>query len=219
MPQNVKDTSSIDTLIEYAGTRVGAFAGSKEFNDLAPPFESLLPKLRKKRDERDDVRIARRIATVRYQVEDVSWDFLVKKIGALAKVQHSPDAPAPIEKLFGDTKPSDATDLGPAKAVVFGRTLVQDIQTLGISSLAGLAVELEFANGALEKAAADRTAAVIAEAALDAVRVMLVEEVNALIDRTEAEILKRRPGRHDLARAYLNPNDPEPKKKSEPAPQ
>lgn len=220
MSQAVPATSSLDFLIEYVGSRKGLFGGSKEFKDLADPFAAYLTELRATRENRDDVRIAAKTASARLNVEDVGWDFVVGQIGAVSKARPAPDVEAPFEKHFPDMKPGDAKSLGPGKAKIFGETLVGRLKTFAVATLAPFIAPLEAANMAITDAAAARTTAFVNAANLDGPRVLAVEKVNALIDVTEAQILQRKPGRHDLVRAYLSWKDDEPKKEDngEPGP-
>lgn len=211
MSVTIPESSSLDSLLEYVGSRKALFLGSKELGDLAGPFGDLLVKLRAKRDERDDVRIARRTASARVKVEDAEWDFTVGQIGALARMKPSPQEDSPLARLFPAVSPSGARQLGPSKATILGAGLVQDIRTLNLVHLLPYADRLEAHNRALELASAARTKAIVDEAGLDAVRVGLVLETGALADVVEAQLLGRLPGRHDLVSAYLSPRDDAPK--------
>jgi hypothetical protein len=145
------------------------------------------------------------MTTARIRICDAAWD---ESVGALLKkalfLAGDDSKAAPCAQLFGTAKAKDLRRLGPAKATVAAGMLLTKMETLGNPELSAPEQDLAAKTEALRSAEQADAELKIASHGIE--RTRMLRQVETLIAETEAKILTLHPGRDDLVRAILNPN-------------
>ena len=206
MAYSLPETISLEGMIDYI---TGVSAGLKAMPGLAPLAESWGQRklaLRADRDARDDARGTVIECSKVVEVRDTIWDKAVVDLSGRAFFAAGKDASKPpYAPLFGTVPAATATKLGPAKATIYGGSLVSKGTTLAHPDLGGAIQVVADANGPLADAGTARAVAKIAAATHEIKRIQIREELELLIAQTELGILQKFVGRDDLVKAILAP--------------
>lgn len=222
MSYSIPNTWSLEKIRAYVVKVTGALVALNELGKLKlegmePLCGSWLPQLVeqwrkeqaavvKARDARDAARdlVVERNAVV--AVYDMQWDATVGQMSSLAfllaKSRANQD---PYKTLFGSVKATALQKLGPAKATVAARRLVEKVRALLDKELLPLADTLERQSELLAAASESDVQAETALLGHAVSRVKLIRHLEMVIATTEVELLTRFPGRSDLVRAVLDP--------------
>ena len=206
MAYNLPDTWSLETIIDYLWAIQAGLEADPALADQAGAWLALEARLVAERTTRDAARKALVKAASAQRRKDLNWDKVIKRIGtrSFADAERNAKRP-PYAILFGSIRPSDATRLGAIKARELGAGLALKMRELKQADYDGLATQLEAASAELD--AADKTRKTRAAEAQthDVRRRALIEEVEALIDKTQIAILTAYRGESDLVRTILSP--------------
>lgn len=199
-------TASLEWLITYVvGTGAG-LAAREDLASLAKPYDKLLEKLRKERDDRDAARFAAVRASAVVRVLDASFDDTVGRLSTEALAEARADEKAsPYAPLFGSVKASEARNFGAARAVAFGQDLLAKLKELAVARLNPIAAALSKLVGKLDSAQETRAKAEDAAALFDIRRARLVEEIEKQVALTAIDVFKAAPGDKGLVAAVLSP--------------
>lgn len=207
MSYSLHEATTFEGVIEYT---TGVIAGLKTDDALAPhavEWETMRQTARAARDARDDDRYARIEASAVVRVRDYRWDRSVVDLSGRAFLASDKKAKQPpYSVLFGKVKADQATNLGPAKATVYGKNLVAKSRELAHPELGASTDAVEEANGQLAAAHDQRAEAVEALSIHDIRRLKLVRDVEELIAATELKILTEYVGEGEYVRAILSPH-------------
>jgi hypothetical protein len=147
------------------------------------------------------------VTSARVRFCNVAWGQSVRELSKKALFLAGGNSKSqPFAALFGTVKAKELQSLGSAKAITAADALLSRVAALDLPGLTAEAQELATKTEALSIAreadveAGNRLASHAIE------RTQMLEQVETLIAKTEARILALHPGRNDLVRAILSPN-------------
>jgi len=209
MSYTLDPKSSIEALLDYVAGAAAAVQALPATAHLVEPFLVVRKDLQDARDKRDEARFAHKCASAVVRVHDALWDEAILTLSGEAFLAAGKDAKAsPYAPLFGTMKASEAQELGPAKALVFGGSVVSKARELAHPRLEAATAALAKAGQDLQQAASARDTAREQAELHELRRSRLVYGVEIAVAHCEVEILQRFPGRRDLVRAMLAPEKP-----------
>ncbi len=206
MAYSIPDTWSLETAIDYLWGVQAGLAADPTLASHASAWLALEERFLAERSTRDSARKALVAAAAVQRRRDLNWDKVIKRIGtrSFGDAERNAKKP-PYSILFSGVRPSDATRLGATKAGEFSAGLTMKMRELKQADYDGLAGELESAAGDLDTADKDRKLRAAESQTHDIRRRSLLDDVEALIGRTQIALLTAYPGESDLVRAILSP--------------
>ncbi len=224
-------TISIERLGDYSDGVTVVLEEFPSLAHLAAPWRVFATKCDAAEARKKAARRRLRRARVRYEVNDVEFDNVVKALSSEAYHIAGKDASAePYASLFGTQPAADVVELGEAKATAFGRNCgrVADAVLGFVASdsargtIKALLDALATQTQNLTAAGDEREDATTGLSAFDIERRQLIREAIILVGDTELGILTAHRGRRDLVdrvlaldhddtrKAKKKPTEPEP---------
>jgi hypothetical protein len=209
MSYQIREDSSLEAMIDYSDSVAAGLAADSEAEPLCKDWDVLSQKLGQALIARNEARQELLRASAKVRVCDVQWDAVLLGLSERAYLEAGKKSGSkPYSALFGRVTARRASHFGPGKAFFLGDELISMARALDHPFLREEVANLQTANDALKEAAEARQQAQRALRSHELVRSELHDELQTLVDRTEADILKLRPGQDELVRAILAPDRP-----------
>jgi hypothetical protein len=202
------EDANLEKMTRYADRVSAGLLAVEELRELAPDWERFLAKVEgeaaaRRGDERTELR-----AEALVDVRDTRWDKALGVLSAESFHASGKDAGKPPYAMLFRIPAKKAKGFGPNRAAAHGDDVLAQAARLAHAALVPHVEGFRQANDALKEAHTAHLTAKRAVQAHEIPRIELIDELQALMDKTEVEILKRFPGDDELLRAILAPERP-----------